>query len=166
MKLSKKALLYDISNMAYLIADTGEPLNHTLHRVRDICEDGNIDRVSRILGLAYAKILDVLAPVSESRHIKIDRDLSVSPHNYEIRFSSSGRFRFTLTSEKKLKIKEIAHEYMVCMVLCDWLEVTLPVAADVWKYRAESALDALENLVATVMYSSSSTTLRRRISPF
>lgn len=165
MKLRKKALLYDIANMAYLIADTGEHHNHSLHKVRDICQDGNIDRVSRILGLAYSNLLACLSPVVCSPRIDINCDNSASPHDYEFTFKEGHTLKFALTTERKLKIKEFCHEYMVCMVLCHWLEVTLPVAADVWKDRAEMAIAALHSLVYTITSSSITMGFKRRISP-
>ena len=163
MKIRKKALLYDIANMAYMIADTGEPLNHSLHKVRDICEEGNIDRVSRILGIAYAEILNVLSPVMSPSGLNPCRDNSSVPHDYSIEFSDNEFLRFRLTTERKLKIRERAHEYMVGMALADWLGMTLPPAADVWKERAEEAICSLKELVASVM-AGSAAGFRRRIS--
>lgn len=167
MKIRKKALLYDIANIAYMIADNGDDLNHGLHRVRDICEEGNIDRVSRILGLAYSNILTVLLPVIASPRIDIDKDWSAEPHDYEICFRKDTGFRFALTKELQLKIKETAHEYMVAMVLYDWLSMTFPVAADVWKYRMEAAFESLGDTVSGVFSSmGGSKGFRRRLSPF
>ena len=164
MKLQKKALLYDIANLAYTIADTGEYTRHTLHRVRDICEDGNIDRVSRVLGLAYSRILTILLPLITAPQINICKDNSAKPHDYEICFRHDGNLKYTLTKERKLNIKELCHEYMVCMVLADWLAITLPEAADIWKFRAEGAIKALKEISADII-GSFSASLRRRISP-
>ena len=143
MKITKKALLYDIANLAYTIADNGEPGDHRLHRVRDICQDGNIDRVARILGLAYADILSILLPLITTPAINIDRDFSSSPHDYEICFRNDRTLKYLLTKERQLKIKESAHDYMVCMVLADWLGFTLPSEAPLWRQRAERSLEAL-----------------------
>ena len=166
MKLLKKALLYDIANMAYLIADTGTDSIHSLHRVRDICEEGNIDRVSRILGLAYAEILNVLKPVIVSLPCPEDTDHWKTPRNYPVEFRNDGEFRYLLSPEVKLKIKETAHEYMVCMVLADWLGVTFPEAADVWKFRFETALESLKDLVSSIERSLCVRTFRRRLNPW
>ena len=165
MILKKKALLYDIANLAYIIADTGETDNHSLHQVRDICEEGNIDRVSRVLGLAYSQILSVLFPILQSPKIEINRDQSAQPHDYEISFRCDGALKYRLTSEKKLEIKETCHEYMVCMVLADWLGVVYPVAADVWRFRAEKAMEALRSKVTELVVSFTGG-LRRSLSPF
>ena len=164
MKLKKKALLYDIANIAYVIADTGDT-SHALHRVQDICQDGNIHRVARILGLAYSRILDVLAPVLNPLTIDICRDASASPHDYIIDFSDSPSLKFSLTPEKRLRIKETAHEYMVAMVLYDWLSITLPPAADVWKFKMTEALASLRDSVGEIS-SSSSCSFRRKLNPF
>lgn len=165
MKLKKKALLYAISNMAYVIADEGDPSDHSLHRVRDICEDGNIDRVSRVLGLAYSNILSVLIPLIESPRMDINRDNSEIPHDYEINFRCDSNLKFSFTKERKLKIKETAFEYMVSMVLADWLGVTYPIAADVWKFRAQQALEVLKEEAGSVM-TGFSCGFRRKTSPF
>ena len=105
MKLKKKALLFDIANMAYVIADTGDFANHKLHRVRDICQEGNIQRVSRVLGLAYSNLLAVLLPVIVPARIDINRDLSANTHDYEINFRTDSAIKFSLTKERQLKIK-------------------------------------------------------------
>ncbi|MCH5243242.1 MAG: hypothetical protein J1F67_12640 [Muribaculaceae bacterium] len=166
MIIRKKALLYDIENMAFTIADTGENDRHTLHRVRDICQDGNIDRVARVLGLAYAHLLTVLQPVLVSSRINIDKEESCQPHDYRFNLREQSPMKFLLTKERKLKIKETAHEFMVCMVLADWLAITLPEAADVWKFRAEGCLEVLKDLIATIVASSFRGGFRRKLSPF
>ena len=165
MKLKKKALLFDIANMAYIIADTHKYDRHALHRVRDICEEGNIKRVSRILGLSYSTLLSVMFPILESPKLSLDRVNSSSPHDYCFNFCRDTKTGFSLTPERKLKLKEICHEYMVCMVLADWLGVTFPEAVEVWKFRAEKALEAIKETVAEVM-TGSYKNIKRRLWPF
>lgn len=165
MQLRHKTLLYDIANMAYVISDTGYPQSHGHHRVKDICQPGNIDRVARVLGLAYAEILSVLAPVLNPLSLNVCRDSSASPHDYRIDFSDAEELRYSLTDELKLKIKETAHEYMVARVLFDWLGVTLPECADVWKFRMEKALEELKNIVVQVS-ASYACAFRRPLHPF
>lgn len=165
MKLKKKALLYDISNLAFLIADTHKEEDVALHRVRDICEDGNIDRVSRMLGLAYANVCDILNDVLEHPDIDINRDFTSTPHDYEFMFKDIELLRYRLTQEKKLKIKETIREYMISMVMSDWLEMTYPLAADIWKFRIAEAMEKLKETVVNLT-SSGALTIRRRISPF
>lgn len=143
MKISGKELLFDIANMAYTIADTGELNRHTLHRVRDICEEGNIQRVERVLHLAYSNVIGVLHPVMRAPKGMTDEDCGRTPGDFEFRFIDNCRLRSNLTAEARLRIKEMIREYMVCMVLHDWLTITLPEAADVWKDKYETAYRAL-----------------------
>lgn len=169
MKIKKKALLYDISNLAYMIADTGETGNHTLHRVRDICQDGNIDRVSRILGLAYSRILAALSPLIISPELDPDIDYSVEVRDYEINFKDDNSLKYCPPPEIKLKIKETAHEYMVSLVLADWLGSTLPPAADVWKEKALFHMQTLKDMadeVSSAAVESFTAGFRRKLSPF
>ena len=165
MLIKKKALLYDISNLAYVIADTGQPLNHGLHRVRDICQEGNLDRVARILGLAYSEICAILAPILRSPDLDTEADNSRKPHDYCFTFKNEGELQYSLTSEIKLALTETCREYMVSMVLADWLSITLPEAADVWKFKLEEASAKLREIVGSLLFSSSCT-LRRKTTPF
>ena len=162
MKIKKQALLYDIANLAFVIADTGNTGNHGLHRVTDICEDGNRDRVARMLGMAYAAVLAVLAPIAEPPALSPDHDYTRRLHDYEIRFRKhcGGGGEKVLSPAKKLRIKTLAHEYMVCATLADWLAFTFPEAAPVWKEKARGCLEALAETVAFTV-----TSFRRRVSP-
>lgn len=170
MTIKKKALLYDIANMAYMIADKGHDLTsetcHDLHRVRDICEEGNIDRVARVLGLAFSHILVALAPILEKQSLNLESDFSALPRNYPLEFSKAPEIKFALTDEIKLCIKETAHEYMVAMVLADWLSMTFPQAADVWKFRSEAAMEKLKETLSSMSDTSFPGAFRRRLSPF
>ena len=143
MKLLHSSLIYDISNLAYVIADTGDTLNHGLHRVTDICQAGNRDRVARVLGHAYVHILDALAAVVEKPRLDINHDWSAHLRDYEFKF----RKDCSLSPHKKLRIKECAREYMVSMVLADWLSITYPEAADIWQQKAREALDGFSVII-------------------
>ena len=64
---SKEALLYDISSMAYVAGDirADKMSAHSLHQTFDICEAGNIDRVNRLLSLAFSEVGLVMRGVTE-----------------------------------------------------------------------------------------------------
>lgn len=53
LELYIKELLYDIANMAWVEGDLmdGVDYNHIKHLVQDVVEDGNRDRVMRIVDL-------------------------------------------------------------------------------------------------------------------
>ena len=63
LKFSTEELLHDIANMAYVEGDLIDGGNeHAAHQVRDICEDGNRERVLRVVDMAIAKCRERLYP--------------------------------------------------------------------------------------------------------
>lgn len=162
MKLSRKSLLYDISNLAFTIADTGDNNRHSLHQVRDICEDGNIDRVNAVLHLAFSKVVAILSRPRKSRKGKLNTLPSeeckptVPPDDFQLHIK--------LPPEMEFNLKETIREYLVCCVLADWLAITLPEAADVWKFRAEACFSALQELIAGLSLGSTNA-FTRKVTP-
>lgn len=66
LEFSRKALIYDISNCAYVEGDVMPADDeHSKHQVFDIAEDGNIDRVTRILDLAHAECVEMMYPYTK-----------------------------------------------------------------------------------------------------
>ena len=161
MKITKKTLVYDISNLAYVIADTGFAEPHKLHQLRDICEAGNIDRVARLLGLAYSKALTVLSPVVSDCVPSASHDFSLSVRDYRFPLKRCGAAR-RLTPQRKLEMKETVREFMVCHVLADWLDITMPEVAESWRNRAGECIDRLSSMVNEL----SAAVFRRKLSPF
>lgn len=143
MIITKKSLLYDIANLAYIIANMHKDLPEAVPYVRitDICEEGNRDRVARVLGLAWSHIAQLLAPISLPPPGPLRRDFSARVRDYRL------TFRKRLSPQLKLKITETAREFMVCIVIADWLGMILPHSAAVWKSRMEKAGDLLSTLV-------------------
>lgn len=144
MKIKRERLIYDIANLAYVIADTGDYGNHGLHRITDICEDGNRDRVARVLGHAYSHVIDRLASELERPDVHTAHDWSKSIRDYELKFRKDSR----LSPQRKIRIVECCREYMVSMVLHDWLSFTFPEGADIWKEKAEEALESLSTALS------------------
>ena len=62
----RSELLYDIKNYAYVEGDIMQvKTEHDRHQVQDIGEIGNIDRVTKVLDLAYAESVEALFPYSK-----------------------------------------------------------------------------------------------------
>ena len=62
----RSELLYDIKNYAYVEGDIMQvKTEHDRHQVQDIGETGNIDRVTKVLDLAYAESVEALFPYSK-----------------------------------------------------------------------------------------------------
>lgn len=162
ISFSRDELLYDISNMAYVVGDisAGSASPHSLHQTFDICEKGNIDRIDRLLGNAFAEAGTIL------------RKVTVTPPDEEREIGNSDPYpavyRLTLLRGKvsedwRIRLKEAVHEYMVARALHGWLSVTLPEAADVWEAKAE---DARSMISACATASARANGVRRPLSPF
>lgn len=66
MTFKREELLYDIRNNAYVEGDVMQAkTEHDRHQVQDIGEDGNIDRVTRVLDLAHAECEEALFPYTK-----------------------------------------------------------------------------------------------------
>ena len=113
VRLNRQSLLHDIANLAFVIADIhSEADEHARHQLTDICQEGNIDRVSRMMGLAYCIARETLKPL---------RDIK----------------RNTAIRGNCITLNQLVHEFIVCSVLADWLSITIPAAAGVWKEKAQ-----------------------------
>lgn len=141
ISISRESLLYDISNMAYVVADTAEGTHtpHALHQTFDICSEGNVDRVDRVLALAFT---ECAAPL---------RRLCAMPP-----FTGDGLFRIPLKDGPAYdglaqRARECVREYLTARVLHDWLTVTLPEAAGAWRDKAAAALSSLCSAAACLM---------------
>ncbi len=133
----RENLDYSIRNYAYIEHDAlGEETEHTRHLVADICEEGNRDRVSEILGLVHAEVIELLYPYTkrEAEEEVIDNRIW-EPESYlvEVRLPEG----FSQTSVHLLS--RLIHEYMVCRCLADWLSITHDAAAAIWQEKAAAA---------------------------
>lgn len=137
LKFLRSELLYDIKNYAYIEGDVlGENAGHAGHVVADVGEDGNIDRVSRMLSFAFSAVTELLYPWTkqESSDEEIDDRLS-EPDEYALDMDvPQGVSRTTITY-----ISRLIHELLVYRVLADWLGITNPQAADKWAEKAAMA---------------------------
>lgn len=136
----RESLLYDIGNIAYVEGDvmqTEDP--HAKHQVIDVTEDGNVDRVTRMLDVAHATCVDFLYPYTKSEieeGTELD-DLFRESGTYKIEMTVPQQFSATTAN----LLEKWIHEYMVCYVLADWLAITYPAAAEKWGVKAQGLLD-------------------------
>jgi hypothetical protein len=159
---SHKQLIYDIGNYAFVEGDViGESAEHATHQVKDIVQAGNIDRVNRILDLAHAECVEALYPytkewLDKNSVLELD-DNPVEHETYVIELNVP--VQFSATTARVLK--ELIHEYMVCRVLQDWLEITYPQSSAVWAQKTQDARDKMKMSLISLI-----TTIRRPLKPF
>lgn len=165
----REELLYDIKNYAYVEGDVMQVnLEHDRHQVFDIGEDGNIDRVTRMLDLSHAECVEALFPYTKEQveqktemnnaptatYMEIqeqgedvltdDQTLeNEKPKDYEISLLVPDEYSKTTA---KLLVRYI-HEYMVCRVLADWMSITNPSSANKWKEKEHEMLEGMKEAV-------------------
>lgn len=146
--LRREALLYDAENLAYVIGDTLKTDDaHERHQIQDIAQDGNIDRVTRVLDLAHAACVEMLYPYTKG---ECDDGMSLDDA-----FAESQLYTITMDVPKKFSattarlLEQLIHEYLVCSVLSDWLLVTHADLAETWLAKAQAALDKAKSILNT-----------------
>lgn len=146
---TRDSLLYDISNLAFVVGDVREGAadSHKLHQIFDVCEKGNIDRVDHILRLSFAEVRAMLRGI-------LAREKEREPDEMRLPLKSG------LDMECVEVIDESVRGYLVARVLADWLSITLPEAADVWRDKAAESALAIKGKAR------SSRGAVRRLSPF
>ena len=136
IRLPVAGLLYDIGGLAYVVGDIrdGTLPAHVLHQVFDICQEGNIDRVDRLLSLSFWEAATHIGHVA----------VALPPEGV-------GQNRVYRLALKKpvapawvMRLKTALREYMTACVLADWLSFTLPDAAPPWREKARISLASLQ----------------------
>lgn len=158
----RSEILYDVKNYAYVEADIRKTDDeHDRHQVFDIAEDGNIDRCTRVMNLAFAEAEEMLYPFTKEQISDTEEqafnDILREPDTYTMRLKLPSKF--SLTTLRLLR--ELLHEFIVIRVLSDWLSITYPEAAEVWLAKLE---DLRERIKKALFARTGS--VYRKLSPF
>lgn len=139
--LLAEELLHDIANMAYVegdLMDGGD--GHAAHQVRDICEDGNRERVLRVISMAVAKCRERLYPYTreDAEDGTLLDNTPEEREEYVIILLLPEDFSKTTLDY----LNKLLHEYITCTALADWLTIANtanPQSAAAWAAKAEEA---------------------------
>lgn len=161
LRFKRAELLYDVSNYAYVEADIlPEDAEHSKHQVFDITQEGNVDRVTRVLNLAISECVEALYPYAKyeipDSGAELD-DILTNPEEYVIKLSLPETFSMTTVQ----LLENLIHELLVCRVLADWLSITLPQSADRWRMKAEEAKGKLQTSLVSRLKG-----IRRKLKPW
>lgn len=153
-------LLYDIKNVAYVEGDimvTDD--DHQRHQVQDIGEDGNIDRVKRMLDLAFAECLEFCYPYTKVNVCDRSQacDALRDTDEYVMHMNVPSDFSQTTV----LLLLRGIHDYMVNRVMYDWMSITNAKAAANWQEKA-----ALQEESIKGMLNARTGRVRRTLNPF
>lgn len=160
LQFEREQLLYDIANNCYIDGHImpGDTETHVRHTVQDVCEEGNADRIMRVISLAVAHCRELMYPYTKHNiHDKALDDKLKKPGVYGILLRVPESFSQTTLS----LFEELIHEYIVCTAVADWLSITDPDKADAWKKKANDA----EREISTNQMARMGKT-RRRMQPF
>lgn len=144
LKFLRKELLYDIKNYAFVEADVmGEEKQHAQHVLAEIGEEGNVDRVSRILAVVHTAVIEMLFPYTKAEPIEEEIDNCLhAPDEYVVELNVPN----TMSRTTLRHLSRLIHEYMVYCVLADWLSITNPQAAANWTAKAEAIKEEIEEV--------------------
>lgn len=159
LSFKRDQLLYDIENYAYIEGHVMESDNtHQRHMVQDVGEEGNVDRVTRVLDLAVAKCRELLYPYikHEIHRPELDDTLKRVPV-YGMVLSVPQNFSQTTLNY----LERLIHEYLVCVSVADWMSITNPAKAETWAVKAAEAESELRGCL-----NSRIARVRRRCHPF
>lgn len=137
LTFSREQLLYDIKNYAYVESHVMSPdTEHARHMVADVGEEGNVDRITRVLDLGVAKCREMLYPWAK---------MSISNTEFNDTLQEQAQYRIDMTvpttmSETTLSfVERYIHEFLVCRGVSDWLSITNPQKSEVWMEKANEA---------------------------
>ncbi len=144
LKFLRSQLLYDIKNYAYVEADVmGEEKQHAQHVLAEIGEEGNVDRVSRILAVVHTAVIEMLFPYTKAEPIEEEIDNCLyAPDEYVVELTVPS----TMSRTTMHHLSKLIHEFMVYCVLADWLSITNPQAAANWTAKAEAIKEEIEEV--------------------
>lgn len=160
--LYQSQILYDIANICYIESkcvnsdDGAAPLPHL---ISDVCQDGNIDHISRIVGDMHAHAEELLFPLTRrSAGSSAFDNMPSDPDTYVTRLHS----QHPLSETTLILLSRLLHQYIVYRSVAEWLSFSHPSASAKWQEKA--ALIASE-IRSSVTPACAGTRIRRS-SPF
>ena len=132
---------------------------HQKHQVFDVCEEGNIDRVTRVLDLTFEQCVDLCYPYSK-REVKLctRRDDELEAEDEYVMYLNVPN---TFSETTVTLLEKYIHELLVYRVVEDWLSITHPDSAGKWREKA----DKIEGDILSAINHRTNVT-RRKLSPW
>lgn len=160
LTFKRSELVYDCENYSFVEGDLmQEDEEHAKHQVFDIAQDGNVDRVTRMLNLCFADCVEMLYPFSKETVVdesELD-DTLVVHEQYVLTLRLPDTFSQTTV---RLLLKLI-HELMVDYVMADWMSITKPASKSNWEEKIDKLKDKITSCISKRMGR-----VRRPMTPF
>ena len=145
LEFLRTELIYDIKNYAYIEGHVwGEENQHAQHTLVEIGEEGNVDRVNRILAAVFSAAVEMLYPYTkeEPEESEVISNKLWTPDKYLIEMSVP----ITMSKTTLHLLSKLIHEFMVARVIHDWLSITHPDAAKNWLDKALGAVEEINTI--------------------
>ena len=139
LNFKRAELLYDIGNVCYVTGDVLATDNlHAQHQIIDVTEDGNVDRVTRMLDLIFAEIQQMLSAFS--KNAVDDGDMTDDNFAETATYVMSLSVPDTMMKVTQNYLEQLIHNLMVDWAVWDWLSFTHPnmKEADIWAIKVEN----------------------------
>lgn len=147
LTFKRDQLLYDIKNYAYVESHVMKPEEeHGKHMVSDVGEDGNVDRVTRVLDLGVSMCRELLYPWAKKAIADTEYDDMLKERQQYVIVM---KVPATLSQTTLTYVERLIHEYLVCRGVADWLSITNPAKAETWLSKAAEA----ENEISVAIHS-------------
>ena len=160
LSFDSAGLLYDAANCAYVEGEIlpEESPSHVRHIVQDLAEGGNADRAWRVLSIAHARAVELLYPYTkrEVATMRLD-DRAGRPAAWHIAMTVPEGFSQTTLDY----LVKLVHDWLVCCVVHDWLSITHPEKASVWKAKSSELEEEIRGAVNMMRG-----VIRRKLHPF
>lgn len=147
--MHREELLYDIKNSAYITANVidREQGENARHSIIDIGEDGNVDRVTRLLDQAFEECVFALL---KNTYTDMEDGYSVDDT-----FKESDTYVMDLVLPAKTSkytvdyLSKQIHEYMVRYAIAQYIGVIVPSMRVQWEQDLERIKDNIKLLPQT-----------------
>lgn len=145
IRMRRPHLLFKVANAASIVKDSipDEDTTHEMRKwIEDITDDGNIERVTDLLDLAFADLLEWLDSRLEDSDIVGD----VEPDEDDDYIITTAKAISTHKAKRVLKPR--MEEYMTAYVLWQWLlHKGFAAQAAPWKERMDELKDKIRDLL-------------------
>jgi len=174
LTISRQRVLYDVENLCYVEGDIMKAEDeHARHQVLDVAQDGNVDRATRVMDMAFSRCVEMCFPYSKvpvteagvarpvGERVTYGTNVETSDTRDGIAVEEDDIFNETANYIMKLMVPEemslttlnllakYVHEFMVASVLADWLSITKPASQEKWERKME---DAASQISKTIMF--------------
>ena len=160
LNFKRQEILDDLKQYSFVMGDILDTNDeHARHQIQDIAEDGNIDRVTRVMNLCMSECREILFP-----YTKEDVDVSEVRTNtletveeYNINLLVPDDFSDTTVT----LLEHLIHEFIVSRIMADWMSITNKPETATWLEKADDVLTKIRRCK-----SKQTGRIRRKMHPF